>query len=570
MRTDEMVAQVRDQMLEFDVDPVTDRAILSRLNFGYQYCYNHLVKSNDSLYARWKYFLIKPGLSSYTLPKNLWGKRIESLEAPTPPQTGYEPFNYVPIDRRDPQSISRYDSPRARTLMPMAWTQIRNKLVIVPPPLVSSKLRYLVTEAAPPLALVEGIILNFEGDKLTLDREDTYLTTNLTKQNFNFLSICDYMTGEVKAVYPYTAVGTFDATTGEKEITLGKAIGITEYFGQAITKCYSYAVSKVDYVVATKTVTITTTDTVTGIALGETIEASWDVVPGDGYNIVDTLVDDTNFYDPPEYVIPADTATRKVVVSAVSANSISWVDTTLVPMFVGRYPNPPGATFTINLSAAANGTYLSTAVVNVTLATPHGLTVGRVTKITFAGTADANLTGTLKCIPTGANTLVVLIAALAGVWGGAGNATLYQYPALNVGTGFPAITELSSVNAAVLTLRASGSSPYAVAQLPDTTTNDPAAYDHDNDVAVGDVVVYGFGTGIPLLPAPYHQILVEWASLVAKSALNETDAEVTAILKEMLNDIKGDTAGRKLGVMIQKDFGIRSNFLLQQRRVGRR
>jgi hypothetical protein len=570
MRTDEMVAQVRDQMLEFDVDPVTDRAILSRLNFGYEYCYNHLVKSNDSLYARWKYFIVSPGLSSYTLPKNLWGKRVEQLEAPNPPQTGFEPFNYTPIDRRDPQSMSRYDSPRARTLLPSVWTQIRNKLVIAPPPIVPSKLRYLVTEAIPPLAAVEGIILDFEGDKLTLDRDDTYLAANLAKRNFNFLSICDYMTGEVKAVYPYEAVGTYDDTLGERVITLGKAIGISEYFGQAITKCYSYAVSKVDYVVATKTVTITTTDTVEGIALGDTIEASLDVTEGDTYNIVDTLVDDTNFYDPPEYTIPVDTTTRRVVVTAISANSISWVDDTLVPTFVDRYPSPPGATFTINLAAAANGTYLTQPVVNVTLAAPHGLTVGRVTKITFAATADANLTGTLKCIPTGANTLVVLISALAGVWGGAGNATLYQYPALNVGTGFPAITELSSTNAAQLTLRASGSSPFAIAQKPAVTTNDPDAYDHDYDVAVGDVVVYGFGTGIPILPAPYHQILVEWASLVAKSALNETDAEVTAILKEMMVDLKGDTAGRKLGVMIQKDFSCRSNAISQSRRTGRR
>lgn len=570
MRTDEMVAQVRDQMLEFDVDPVTDRAILSRLNFGYQYCYNHLVKSNDSLYARWKYFLIRPGLSYYTLPKNLWGKRIEAFEAPTPPQTGYEPFNYVAIDRRDPQSIGRYDSPRARTLIPMAWTQIRNKLLIVPPPLVQSKCRYLVTEAAPPLGTVEGIILDFKGDKLTLDRESTYLTDNLSKTNFNFLSICDYMTGEVKVVYPYTALGTYDDTTGEKEITLGKAINITEYFGQAITKCYSFAVSKVDFVVATKVVTITTTATISGIALGDVIEASLDVIPGDSYNIVDTLVDDTDFYDRPEYVIPADTLTRKVTVTAVSANSLSWVDQTFVPSFINGYPNPPGAAYVSNLTACVNEAYQGTAAVRVDLAAPHGLTLGNVVKITFAGTADALLNGTRKCIPTGASRLVVLIPALTGAWGGAGNATLYQYAAGYVVTGLPAITQISSTNAAQLTLRASGSSPYAVAQLPDQTTNDPAAYDHDNDVAVGDIVVYGFATAVPILPAPYHQILVEWASLVSKSALNETDAEVTAILKEMLNDIKGDTAGRKMGVYIQKDFGIRSNFLLNSRRIGRR
>ena len=570
MRTDEMVAQVRDQMLEFDVDPVTDKAILSRLNFGYQFCYNHLIKSNDSLYAKWVYFLVSPNLSYYTIPKYLWGKRIEALEAPTPPQTGYEPFNYVAIDRRDPQTIGRYDSPRARTLMPMAWTQIRNKLLMVPPPLVSTRMRMLVSPDAPVLARVEGIVLDFKGNKLIVDREVVDLQTNLTKKNFNFLSICDYMTGEVKAIYPYTALGTYDATTGEQEITLGSALTVSEYGGKAFTKCYSYAVSKVDYDPVTKYVTLTTTSTITGVAQGQVIEASLDVTPGDSYNIVDTLIDATNFYDPPEYVIPADTTTRAVTVVAVTANTITWMDPTFVPSFINRYPSPPGAAYVGNLSAAVNATYLTMPVVQVDLATPHGLTLGQVAKITFAATADANLTGTLKCIPTGTNRLIVLISALAGVWGGAGTATLYQYPAVNVGTGFPAITEVSSTNAVALTLRASAQSPYAVAQLPAQTTNDPSTYDHDNDVVVGDVVVYGYATGVPLLPQPYHQILVEWASLVAKSALNETDAEVTAILKEMLNDIKSDTAGRKLGVYISKDFGIRSTFLLNSRRMGRR
>jgi D-alanyl-D-alanine carboxypeptidase len=58
--------------------------------------------------------------------------------------------------------------------------------------------------------------------------------------------------------------------------------------------------------------------------------------------------------------------------------------------------------------------------------------------------------------------------------------------------------------------------------------------------------------------------------MTLKSSMNESDNEMAALLKENITAMKGDTAGRRLGVRIARDFGSRGAGLTSSRKFGRR
>lgn len=563
MRVDEMIQAVRDQAVEFDHDPVSDDAILRRLSFAYSYAYNHFVKSNDSLFARWYYVTLKAGISRYPLPRFLWGKRVEALEVPTPANSGYEPYSYIPILRVDPQAFSRYDAPRARTFMPLAWTQVRNELWVAPPPLGADKAKYLATPGLIPLGLVEGVIVDFQGDTLYLDRAPTpLLSQNLTRQSQNVISICDGITGEIKRVYPYDAVnGT--------EIKLGSATTRTTIRDQDVTRCYAHAAYRLDFDPATRLLTATFTTPVVGVTLGDYVEVTLSATAGAGYNIEDSGESDADFYDPPEFEMPSSGFSRGGKVMALGSHSITWLDETVTPAFVDGYPLPDGASIAGTVAAVAEGRYLDQDVVLVTTDLPHDIPEGQVVKVTFTlpGT-DAE--GVRKVVAADATTLVIFKPTLTGTYAGAGTFSLYQYGSGVVVTGFPLLRELAPGTPSLPTVQVTVKSPFTFSLISERNNNNPEAYDHANDVQIDDVVCWGCATGVPIIPEAYHEALVQYAVLSLKSSLNETDNEVAALLKELFTSMKGDTAGRKLGGRIQREFGIRSNHLLQSRRLGRR
>lgn len=560
MRTDEIITSIREQALEFDHDPVSDEGILRRVNFAYNFAYNHFAKSDEALFARYFYVTLSFALSEYDLPKDLWGKRALQLEAPTPPQEGYQPFNFVPIDRVDPQSFPKYDSPRARTLLPLVWTQRGNKIYVAPPPLVKTRCRILGIPSLPPLGLVEGLIQDIDGDILTLDRAPTdTLSKNINALGQNIVSICDGVTGEVKALYPYSEV------TGNT-IRLSDNTNKTVIRSKEVRKLYTHSLQNLTYDAPSKTITATTTGTVTGVTIGDFIELSYDLTAGVGYNIEDTLTDDSNFYDPPEFVAPIAPFSRGGRVVSFGANFISWQDDTAVPTLVDGYMNPPGAATSGTVTAANVVAYMGNNVVEVTFGAAHGLTVGALHKVVIAGTGTT-LDGTRKAIVKDATSVYVLQNALGGAFV-AGTWALYQYA--GGATGWPALTAVEVGTPAVFLTTIAINSPYTYTLRPAKTTNDPEAYDHAMDILIDDIVVWGYATAIPIIPEAYHEILVQWAVMTLKSSLNETDNEMAALLKENITAMKGDTAGRKLGTRISRDFGGRSNYLTSSRKFGRR
>lgn len=575
MRVDEMITAVREQALEFDSDPISDEGILRRLNFAYSYAYNHFVKSNDSLFAKYYYFSLQAGLSQYDLPKSLFGKRIESFECPTPPQSGYQPFAYAPIDRIDPQSFTRYDAPRGRTLLPSAWTQMRNKLWVAPPPLIASKVRMLATPSLVPLGLLEGSVVGFQGDTISLDKAPTAtLSTNLAAVASNIISISDGTTGEVKAVYVYEGINGTD-------IQLGSASVRTEIKGQPVRKCYSHAAYKLTYDAANKTITVDTTTPILEVAVGDYIEVQMNANPGGLYNIEDDLEDDTDPYDQPEYEMPAAsivsggktvmTFTRGGKVVAVSDYSITWSDTNASPTFIDGFV-AEATVFSGDLTLVETVLYNNLSVVRAVSAVNHGLTIGKQYKMTMLDTGVATLDGKQKIVPDTAYSFVVLMVppVLTGFNASTATWSLYKYGSSYVTTGWPALKDVSPSSPPIATLSLSVLSPYVYTLKPYRTDNDPDVYEHSDDIAIDDNVCWGWATGVPIIPEAYHEALVQYAVLTLKSSLNETDNEVAALLKELFVTMKGDTAGRRLGTRIERKFGGRSNNLSQSRRFGRR
>ena len=566
MIVSEMIKAVRSQCLEQDFDPITDESIVQRLNFSYSFCYNHFCKSNDAMFAKWTYFDVIYGVARYEIPKHLWGKRIESLEFPTPPQQGYQPFNYIQVEKVDPKHFHKFEAPRARTPLPLAWAQVRNEIMIAPPPLMQTKARILATPALVPLAQVEGCIMDFSGNTLTLDRAPTATLSNyLSAQGMNFLSICDGQTGEVKACYTYEAINGV-------QITLGSASNRTVVKGQEVRKCYSHSGNKLTYDPLLKTITSTFQTAVQGVNLGDFVEITDVAEAGVGYNIEDVLEDDLDFYKPAEYVVTANQFTRGGEVVGLGTSYITWKDPLATPPFTNGYPTE-ATVFTGNCDGTlTQTTYDSNTVYNLTMTVPHGLTIGKVYKVSLANTGIAALNGDQKVIVNTALSFTILKPSLAEVdfnpltatW------TLYKYSALDVETGWPALKDISPSTPPVATIDVTINSPYVYTLKDVRRDSSPETYDHTNDVCMDDVVCWGYATGVPIIPEAYHELLVQYAVLTLKSSMNESDTEVAALLKELFTSIKGDTAGRTLGSKIQRDFGSRSNYLTQSRRLGRR
>jgi hypothetical protein len=252
---------------------------------------------------------------------------------------------------------------------------------------------------------------------------------------------------------------------------------------------------------------------------------------------------------------------------AVSTYSITWYDPDAVAPFIGGYPNPPGVASAGTLSALATDVYLGQNVVKATCAAPHGLEVGRLYKVTLAGTGTT-ADGLQKVVVKSATELWVLLPTLTGAFVPGSAWTLYQYA--GVGTGWPELREVALSTPIVQTVQIAVKSPYTFTLLPSRTNNDPEAYDPANNVLLDDIVVWGLGTAVPIIPEAYHECLAQYAILTLKSSLNESDSEVAALLKEMFTSMKGDTSGRRLGCRMERTFSLRSNYLTQSRRMGRR
>jgi hypothetical protein len=71
-------------------------------------------------------------------------------------------------------------------------------------------------------------------------------------------------------------------------------------------------------------------------------------------------------------------------------------------------------------------------------------------------------------------------------------------------------------------------------------------------IEVDDYVCFGIATAVSIAGETFDSFLTDWATMKIRGSLNETDPEVLNSLKLQLQELSGDTAGRVLGVKINR------------------
>jgi hypothetical protein len=545
----ELIQQVRDSVREYDSTAMSDESIVRRLNRAYSYAYNYLVKMNHSLFSGFKYVTLRPNISEYKLPRDCYTKRIHELYV----STNSGDWQYV--KRCEPSAITKYEGKSMAGVV--YWTQAGEKIILAPTPKNSSVIKCLITLPLIPLAKVQGQITDIRGDKIYLDRSpDEEAETNLNRAGLNLISISDEMTGKVKALYPYNEVD------GES-FTLSDSFNRTDIRERQIYKAFKFApYGQIYFDTVTKVVTCNLETNLTSlIKEGDTLELQR--VPPGKYNIVESIEEEDDFYNPPEYEMTDNTFSQTLKVLEITPVRIRFIDNSAVPDFIDGYPYPYDATYGGNI-VAVSGTIISgNPVILLETGTSHGLLPGKVIKLNIVGTGTS-LDGTRKCRAVSINQIAVYVAGYTGVFA-PGTWNVFKYSDLVITTGWPKIYDVSPGTPLIEMIQLYQGTPNTFLAIPEKTEDMPdpsmvvgdgilSAYDHDNDVKVGDWVTLGYSTGIPVHSDLIEEMLIFYAALTMKSSINETDNEMLAILKEKVAEIGNDTDGRNLQIEMQRPY----------------
>lgn len=543
----ELIEQVRDSVHEYDSSPMSDDKIVRRLNRAYSFAYNYLVKMNHSLFSGFKYITVRTDIGEYRMPKDCYNKRVHEIFY------SQDASHWTLVQRCEPSAITHYQATQSFT-GPLYWTQAGEKLLVGPSPSTSGVLKCLITLPLIPLEKVQGKIMDIRGDKLYLDRSpDEDCARNLNRTGMNLISISDEVTGKVKALYPYSE------SDGES-ITLSDTFNRTSIRDKPIYKAFKFApFGAIYYDQLTKVITCNlSVDLTTLIKAGDTLEIQR-ILPGK-YNIIETIENEDDFYNPPEYEVTANTFSPTIKVLEITPIRITFEDTKAVPDFVNGFPYPYDATYTGPITAVT-GTNISGYPVIVLETNFHGLLPGKIIKLNITGTGTS-LDGTQKCRVVSANQIAVYVPSYSGVFT-PGTWSVYTYSSVIITTGWPKIYDVSPSTPLIEFIQLYQGTPNTYLAIPEKTQDLPdpsmvvgdgisSAYDHDNDVKIGDYVTLGYTTGMPVHSDLIEEMLIYYSSLTMKSSINETDNEMLAILKEKVSEIGSDTDGRNLSIELKK------------------
>ena len=214
MNTLELVNAVRDLTFEYQADPITDEYIVSRLNEAYRFAYNHFVKANEELFGQISLLQTIPGQFEYDMPEELWNKRIETMLIPTPPNESTQPWGWTKVRKAQYSQSYPYQTNRIKTYYPECWSTLNNKIYIFPAPLIAYQAKLIVSRKIPMLGVFGGKITELRNNIIYVDdvTNDARIADNVGDNSKAFISVCDGHTGEVKALWSYSAVSTTDNT----------------------------------------------------------------------------------------------------------------------------------------------------------------------------------------------------------------------------------------------------------------------------------------------------------------------------------------------------------------------
>lgn len=215
MDTFELIMAIRDQLLEYDTDPISNASIMRKLNMIYTYMYSHIVRAEDTRFGQKVDFPLTASTTEYDLPKAAWGQRIEQLVVPYPSASKVTALGWNEIKRVDYKEVFKYDVPRIHVYVPEVWSQLGSKVYVFPKLYTNADAYIIISPQLVPLGITSGQItaINTGTGVITLDNmNDTSLATRLALPLNAFLSIIDYRTGEIKYTLNYSTVSGNDVT----------------------------------------------------------------------------------------------------------------------------------------------------------------------------------------------------------------------------------------------------------------------------------------------------------------------------------------------------------------------
>lgn len=503
MDTKELEAIVRDRLLEYQTDPIDSTYILRCLNEAYRFAYNHFTKSNDTHFGEVYELSIVSGQSEYTLPENLWTKRVEHLQIPSPPNESQQPWGWVKIPKVCWKQSYRYQTNRIRTYYPNVWSQMNNKIYVYPASLVNFTAKLVISRRLAPLGTYCGRITNLTNNIITLDEIlDTRLSTYVADPTMAYITVTDHTTGELKALYPYNAVNT---TT--KAITL-----TTAPYGR---KYASYVIQDLTWVA-----------TATGIT-SQAISVQYINSGSSG--------------------LAVSASSKQITVNFGGATILA---STLQAATVNAFKVIQDITW-ISVAAGTAGQSVSVEYTNVGLG---GLAVSVASsKITvnFGGAAS-----TATQVAVAALAVPAAVALVTPIVTGTGAAVQTKPVAEAYLVAPTSVTALASpvVTGTGSTVQVIASEVYLVGGTGHFMEWDisDAPGTQWGSIELDDIVCFGVATGVSIFGEAFDTFLTDWATQKVRGALNETDPEVVNSLKLQLQELSGDLGGRVTGVKINR------------------
>lgn len=649
MDTRQLINATRAALLEWDSNPISDQHILGVLNQAYLLAYNHLVRSQDSMFAKYVYLQLVAGVTDYEIPRECYGKRIETVEYPTPPAS---PMTWNRLRKVDAKQAYAYDLPRIATYLPNVFCQLNNKLRILPRPNSTYAIRIMISRRLETLGLPVGRVMAYRGSRIVLDAIDNEeAVIQAADANAAYVNIVDFATGEVKKTYHYYLASG-------NEITLDNAPNErTTYRDAPLSPVAKITASALRFDAITHTIVGTTTPNIPPeISVGNYVEISSLLDSSGSYATraytsatADAIVASLSAGDGylmPDAVLPSvytPNYAKLVMVTAIDRvnNTISWQDTTFAPLLVDGFRANISAADRLQKPVRVNNLDVKTAIQLagaipvqyntpvtlrdstghlqplVLLATSHSFPVqdltlletdtviykAYTTRADAMPTSEANISNrAYDTLDYGAGTIGItsystpacgnrLIYAAPHGLGASGTDTrvLLEDGQTDYGGGalrymYASIIDANTLATSVYigakytlatadTLHAGFTGIPALALWDTTLINVDSAdvckgtprtfsinsvptvgYDITNNPALDDYVCMAGTTCVPITGPAFDHFLIEYATLLIRSSMNETDEAANEALKLLLGNLKSDTAGRVTAIQQSRDF----------------
>lgn len=538
MNSKELETKIRDALFEYQTDPVSSLYVVRVLNEAYKFAYQHFVKSNDTLFGIPYDLTIVAGQSEYTMPEVLWSKRIEHFQIPSPPNESSEPWGWVRLPKIDWKQSYRFQTQRIRTYYPSCWSQMNNTIYIYPPSLVGFTAKLVVSRRLTPLGVYGGRITSLGYNALTLDElYDDRIADYASDTSMAYISICDHTTGELKALFPYNAVNE-----STKTITLSGPIAGRGYSSRQ----FQYL----------RLTAVTAGDTGDDISLELAYLPNLLTAPSDlsdaSWVATDVTVA-TNTVTDPDGTTEADTLTATAGNGTVM---FAFTAATTRDYTVSMYVKRKTGVGDIEMDAG-DGVWAAVAVgatwtrVSVTATITAG---NRTAGIRIVDNADAIYVWGMK-LETDIEVTVSSSDILVGLPELDGATTAVVAAALAASTSAAAlVTASASADPGATDMTPTDEKQYlfgGVARFMDYDVSDVPGSDWGT-IELDDYVCFGVATAVPIIGEAFDTFLTDWGTMKIRGSLNESDPEVRDSLKLQLQELSGDTAGRVLGVRINR------------------